>query len=105
VDTFEYGLIARTIFIVLCWLTVLIGFTAPILLPWHIGLLLFLAFGLKPLLLKTGLYHGWLRFLVRSEKVRYAKFDAEAAERVERRRRDDKLRKARKQSSDLPPNW
>jgi hypothetical protein len=105
VDSFEYGIAARATFIGLLWLTVLIGFTAPNLLPWHIGLLLFLAFGLKPLLLKTGLYHGWLRFLVKSEQVRYAKFDAAAAEKVERRRRDDKLRKARKQSTELPPNW
>ena len=104
-DGFEYGLVARVIFIGLLWLTVLIGFTAPNLLPWHVGLLLFLGFGLKPLLLKTGLYHGWLRFLVHSEKVRYAKLDKQAAERVERQRRDDKLRKARKQSDELPPNW
>ena len=104
-DNFEYGVVARGIFISLLWLTVLIGFTAPFMLPWHIGLLLFLGLGLKPVLLKTGLYSGWLRFLVHSEKMRYEKFDAGVAQSVERKRRDDKLRKARKRSEELPPNW
>jgi hypothetical protein len=105
VNDFEYGIVPRAIFIGLCWITVLLGFTEPNWLPWHIALLLFLGLGLKPLLLKTGLYHGWLRFLVKVDEARHLESDAANRARVERKRRDTRLRKARRTSSDLPPGW
>src|SRR5262249_10249190 len=105
VNDFQWGIIARAIYAALLWLTVLLAYVSPALLPWHLGLLLFLGLGLKPLLLRTGLWLGWMSFLVKVEEVRYAEFNAEAGRRVDRKRRDDKFRNARRLSRDLPPNW
>ena len=104
-EGFEYGLLARSLFVCLLWLTAVIGFVAPNLLPWQIGLLLFLGIGLKPLLIRTGLHARWLHFLFRVDEARHAEFDAEAGREVERKRRDDRYRKARRLSKELPPNW
>ena len=104
-ENFEYGLLARSIFTTLLWLTVLLGFAAPSLLPWHIVLLLFLAFGLKPLLLKTGLYEAWKHFHVRRDERRNTGSDAALSARIDRERRDERLRKTRQLSRELPPKW
>jgi hypothetical protein len=104
-EDFQYGPLARGLFIALCWLSVLLGFTAPNLIPWHLGLLLFLGLGLKPLLLRTGLHRGWLHLVAEFEARRHAVADRRKARRVERKRRDDRLRKARSRSPDLPPRW
>jgi hypothetical protein len=105
VNDFEYGPAARGIFVALLWFTLLLAWVAPNLLPWHVGLLLFLGLGLKPLLRHTGAHRGWHHLLVRLEELRYAKSDADNIRRIERKRRDDKLRAARKLPSELPPRW
>ena len=85
---FEYGPLARGIFTGLLWLTVLIGFVAPNLLVYYLPLLLFLAFGFKTLLQKTGLYEWYLHFSeVKNERLWKCKTD-ERRRQVERQERD-----------------
>ena len=104
-EDFQYGLVSRSIFVGLCWLSPLLGFTAPHLLPWLLGLLLFLGLVLKPLLIKTGLRRAWLAWRADAQKRRHASHHEEAARRVERKRRDDRFRKARQRDPNLPPGW
>lgn len=102
---FQYGLVARAIFVALLWLTALLGFVAPEWLPWHLALLLFLGLGLKPLLIRTGLRRRWLQLMATRQQRVNRPHHERAARQVDRRRRDDKLRKARRSDPSLPPRW
>ena len=104
-EDFQYGLLSRSIFVGLLWLTPLLGFTAPEWLPLHVGLLLFLGLGLKPLLIRTGVRRTWLSWRAHAQQRRQAAHHTEAARRVERQRRDDKYRKSRQRDPGLTPGW
>ena len=96
-EDIQYGPLARGIYIGLLWLTVLLAFTAPFLVPLHVGLLLFLGLGLEPFLKRTGLLRVWRSLMADLQKKRHADHHAEAARHVERKRRDEKHRKTRVQ--------
>lgn len=110
-DDFQYGPAARGIYMALLWSTVLFGAVAAdapwalAWLPWHVALLLFLGLGLKPLLLRTGLYRWWMSLMAAAQEKRHAAHHAEAARKVERKIRDDKLRKTRVRDPRLPKRW
>ena len=104
-DDFQYGLVSRSIFVGLLWLTPLLGFTAPNWVLWHVCLLFFLGLGLKPLFIHTGLRRAWLTWRAHAQQRRHAADHTEASRRVERQRRDDKYRKSRKRDPGLPPGW
>lgn len=110
-DEITFGPLARGIYIALMWLTVLLGAVAAdtawarAWLPWHILLLLFLGLGLKPLLRHTGLHHWWRSQMATLQAKRHADHHAEAAQKVERERRDEKLRKSRVRDPRLPKRW
>ncbi len=53
---FKYGPIAIGIYKAMLWLTILIAFVAFKFLIYYVPLLLFLGLGLRPFLIKTGLY-------------------------------------------------
>ena len=104
-DGFEYGPIARGVFIGLCWMTVLLGFVEPNWVLWHVCLLVFLGLCLKPLLVKSGLHQLWLDLRVRLDAKRHAQRDAELSDRIDRERRDARLRQSRIREKRLPPRW
>jgi hypothetical protein len=110
-EDIRFGPIARGVYIALTWTTVALGFVAGdaawarAWLPWHIMLLVFLGLGLKPFLKRTGLRRIWLSLMADVQRKRHAPHHAEAARRVERRRRDEKLRKARLRNPELPKRW
>lgn len=110
-EDFQYGPLARGIYIALLWSTTILGFVgadaawARHYLPWHLLLLVFLGLGLKPLLLRTGLYRLWQSWTAELQHRRNAAHHAEAARRVDRGRRDQKLRSARLRDPKLPPRW
>lgn len=104
-EDFQYGLLPRSIFVGLLWLTPLLGFTAPNWLLWHVCLLLFLGLALKPLLIRTGLRRAWLAWRANAQQRGNAAHQEEAARRVERKRRDERYRKSRTRDPGLPPGW
>jgi len=110
-DEFEFGPLARGIFMALMWGTLPMavlagkGMVAPIWFLLYAGGLVFLALGLKPLLVRTG-WLGLLRQVqVELEDRYYADFEAERRQEVDRRQRDQKLRRQRYRDPKLPPNW
>ncbi len=54
-SNFEFGILARSIYIVMLWAVWIFVFIAPEYLIYYALLLLFLGLGLKPFLMKTGL--------------------------------------------------
>ena len=110
-DEITFGPVARGIYFALLWITPLFGAVAMAApwarawLPWHLGLVLFLGLGLKPLLRYTGLHRRWQWLMAEAQKRHHADHHAEAARQVERKRRDEKFRKTRVRHSDLPPRW
>ncbi len=110
-DDFQYGPLARGAYIALLWSTTVLGFVAADAdwalryLPWHLLLLVFLGIGLKPFVLRTGLYRMWQGWAAALQTRRNAGHHAEAARRVDRARRDQKLRSARLRDPTLPPRW
>ncbi len=96
---FKYGPIAIGIYRAMLWLTILIAFVAFKFLVYYVPLLLFLGLGLRPFLLKTGLYSVYQRFLSnRDEKINqklregYNKRNAKKVSDLEKKR--EKMRKA-----------
>ena len=55
-SNFEYGALARGIYIVMLWAVWIFVFVAPVYLIYYVPLLLFLGLGLKPFLIRTGLF-------------------------------------------------
>lgn len=55
-NNFEYGPIARGIYTAMLWLVWLVPFVFPEYFFFYLLLLIFLGLGLRPLLLKTGIY-------------------------------------------------
>jgi len=67
---FEYGPVARGIFIAMIWLVVLIALTTPFLLVIYLPFLIFLGLGLKPFLISTGLARQYQAFSAkRSDRI------------------------------------
>lgn len=67
---FKYGPVSIGIYKAMLWLTILIAFVGFNYLIYYVPLLLFLGLGLRPLLLKTGLYSVYQNFLSkRDEKI------------------------------------
>jgi len=96
---FKYGPVAIGIYRALLWLTLLIAFVSYKFLFYYIPLLLFLGLGLRPFLLKTGIYRIYHSFLSkRDEKINiemrngYNKRNAKKVSELEKKR--EKMRKA-----------
>ena len=71
----------------------------------YCGLMLFLGFGLRPLLEKTGLYRQVSHYFLVAQEKSSAKFMEKRAVRIDRKRRDDKYRRRRVKHPGLPKNW
>jgi len=110
-DDFHYGPLARGAYIALLWSTAILGFVgadadwARQYLRWHLLLLVFLGLGLKPFLLRAGIYRLWQGWTAELQQRRNAGHHAAAARKVDRSRRDQKLRSTRLRDPKLPPRW
>ncbi|MDM3872514.1 hypothetical protein QSV34_14270 [Porticoccus sp. W117] len=102
---FEYGPISRGCYVALLWLTVFFAFTDPKKLPAHIGVLLFLGLGLRPLLECTGLCDLWQQFRGAVNDRRYRKISQKKRVEVERKDRNKRYKRARFKDPRLPKNW
>ena len=84
-DDFQYGPLARGAYIALLWSTAILGFVAADAdwarhyLRWHLLLLVFLGLGLKPFLLRTGLYRFWQGWIAELQQRRNAGHHAACA--------------------------
>lgn len=95
---FDYGPIAIGIFKALLWLTLVVVAINVYLLVIYVPFLLFLAFGLKPFLIKTGLaatYQGYSaqRADKANEKLRKAYYARNAETLDKRNKHLDDMRK------------
>lgn len=101
---FEYGPVAKGIFIALVWGIFLVLAFYPEWLAAHMAFLVFVAVGLRPFLVYPGIYSAYsgLSFLI-SEKlsrkwVEKGRKEIEAAE-------EKKLKYQREKDPKLPKNW
>jgi len=84
-NKFEYGPLSSGVFKALLWLTALVGFTMPNILIYYIPFLLFLGFGLRPLLEKTGLYLYLPSLFDEMEEKRYSKLAQQRSEEIDKK--------------------
>lgn len=102
---FEYGPISRGIYYALISATSLVPFIAMELLGYYLLLLVFLGFGLKPLLLKTGIYSLWEHSTESLHEKVHRKHTEKHRLEIERKSRDNKYRGGHRKDSRLPKNW
>ncbi len=102
---FEYGPVARGIFIALVSLTPVLPFVHPGYLAPYLLLLLFLGLGLRPLLQWTGLYtlFGYTRADLQQGMDR--KFVERRQTHVDLHARVKRFRHSRYRDPRLPRNW
>jgi hypothetical protein len=71
----------------------------------YCGLMLFLGFGLRPLLEETGLDRQVSHYFLVAQEKSSAKLMEKHAVRIDRKRGIDKYRRCRGKHSGLPKNW
>lgn len=89
----------------MCYAVIIVPFYWPEYFLLYLVLLIFLGFGLKPLLEKTGLFAFYQNLLVRFSDRRYRGVNAKRMVEIERKERDDKYRRSRIKDPKLPKNW
>jgi len=102
---FEYGPVARGVYMAMVWLVILTAVAFPELLLWHLLLVLFLGLGLRPLLEKTGLYDLYAHVTVSIAERWDRKFVEERRREIERSKRRKMYRRFGKDDPRLPKNW
>lgn len=89
---FQWGPLARGLYIAMLWLTLLVGWHFGHLLYYYVGLLIFLGLCLKPLLLATGLADRLGEISNRFSEGRWAGITRRRRAEVARKERDKRLR-------------
>lgn len=102
---FEWGPVARGIYIGMLWFTVVIGWHFPNFLAYYIPLLIFLGLALRPLLEITGLYDVFVALSEKIDEGRWKKINEERRKEVERIERNRKYKSTRLKDPKLPKNW
>jgi hypothetical protein len=102
---FEYGPLSIGTFLALVSVTVLIGLYYPAWVIRYVLFLLFLAFGLRPLLEMTGMLEMCQSVLQSIHEKRNKKYVEQKRAEVDRKIRDEKYRKSRYRDPRLPKNW
>ncbi|MBT3531139.1 MAG: hypothetical protein HOF74_10360 [Gammaproteobacteria bacterium] len=102
---FEYGPVPRGIYLALLWLAIVVPFISLALIPYYVFLLLFLGLGLKPLLLKAGIYAMFQHTTVSLHEKLTHKHTEKRRGEVDRKVRDQKYRGIRRKNPRLPKNW
>lgn len=67
-ESFEWGALARGLYVAMLWLIWIFVFTAPSYLMYYVPLLLFLGLGLRPILIKTGLFNAYQGYLAKRDE-------------------------------------
>jgi hypothetical protein len=102
---FKYGPLAIGIYTALFTLLVVVMMGFPNLFIYYILLLIFLGIGLRPLIVKTGLYAFYQTQITRLVEKWDRKFLAKRRIEIDSKRRDQKYRSKRKKDPRLPKNW
>ena len=106
---FQYGPVAKAIYIALLWFTVVFAFIPDYahLLFYYIPFLIFLGIGLRPLLVHTGLYRHFSQLNHKLDEARYAELSDKRRKEIEKADRIARYKNQhqRHRDKDLPPNW
>lgn len=102
---FEYGSLAKGIFTALCWFVFLILFFVPQWFFYYLLFLAFLGFGLKPLLIKSGIYRAYSGAMFSlSERWHRKEVEKRRAE-VRNEERSKRYKHTHEKDPRLPKNW
>ena len=102
---FQWGPVARGIYIGMLWFTVVIGWHFPNFLAYYIPLLIFLGLALRPLLEMTGLYDLYVTLSERIDESRWKKITEQRREEVRRMEKNKKYKSMRVKHPNLPKDW
>lgn len=102
---FEYGLIAKGVFVALVAILPVFPLLWPQHLPAYIVFLLFLLFGLRPLLVKTGLYRLWNDAGAEVEHQWDKNYLEKRAADIDRKVKSESFHKSRYRDPRLPKRW
>lgn len=102
---FEYGPASKGAYIALIALIPLIPVAFPQYTVSYVVFVLFLGFGLRPLLHLSGAYALWNTFRVRAIDQWDRKFLLRRRAQIDRALRDDRYRKSRVRDPRLPRRW
>jgi hypothetical protein len=102
---FTWGPMAQGLYTAMLWFTLFIAWKYPAHLTAYVLLLIFLGFGLRPLLEVTGLYDAFSLVGEKLEQARWATFEKKRRAEVQRRERDKRYRHRRIRDERLPRNW
>ena len=104
-NRFEYGPLARGIFIALVWMSPVVAVVSWEWLGWHLLLLVFLGIGLRPLLEKTGIHALYQYVAAALEERIYRRFTEQRRKEVERAARRKRYKRFGREDPRLPKNW
>lgn len=104
-DDFEYGPITKGVFIALCWLVVPVLFFYFQWILHYLALLAFLAFGLKPLLIKSGVYRTYSGATFSLSERWHRKEVEKRREELRKAERSKRYKHSRLKDPRLPKNW
>ena len=102
---FEYGPLARGIYMALIYFALLIGWVAPGWLFHYAAFLIFLGLGLRPVLEWTGLAWRFQSAMADLEERWYRKRETKRRMQIARRERDKKYKYSHYRDPRLPPGW
>ncbi|MCG8413320.1 MAG: hypothetical protein MI746_03780 [Pseudomonadales bacterium] len=102
---FEYSPLLHGVYRGMLWTVIPVALLGWEILVGYVSLLLFLGFGLRPLLELTGLYRLLSHSMVVIQEKTDEKFLKKRAEEIDRKTRDEKYRKRRLKHPDLPKHW
>lgn len=102
---FEFGPVARGIYIALISVAALMPLIAPQYFFYYVAFVIFLGFGLRPFLVKTGLYSVWNNIGHFVQSAWDKNYLEKRAEEIEKNAEIDKYRKSRVRDPKLPKNW
>ncbi len=102
---FEYGPIFSGVYTALLPLAALVALIWPEWILAYLGLLLFLGFGLRPLLEWSGLLERYSDMEATLEESMHRKYVDKKRRQIERTERDKKYKYSHHRDPRLPPNW
>ena len=104
-NNFQYGPLAKGVFIALVYCGFLVPNYFPEYTTHYVIFILFLVFGLKPLLIHTGLSRLYEIAAIKFDDFRYKKITQQREIQESLKRRDAKYRHSRIRDERLPKNW
>lgn len=102
---FEYSPLVQGVYRGLLWAVLPMPLVGIDVFVAYVLILIFLGFGLRPVLERTGLYRLLNHYLVVFEEKSSRRFMEKRAAEIDRKARDEKYRKRRLKHPDLPKNW